>query len=54
MAGFIGKALQSLAEQTVQDFDVIVLDDASTDNLAEALKVWEGDINSSSSRKTWA
>ena len=44
MAGFIGKALQSLAEQTVQDFDVIVLDDASTDNLSEVLKVWEGDI----------
>lgn len=44
MAGFIGKALQSLAEQTIQDFDVIVLDDASTDNLNEALKVWEGDI----------
>lgn len=44
MAGFIGKALQSLAEQTVQDFDVIVLDDASTDNLAEVLEVWEGDI----------
>jgi glycosyltransferase involved in cell wall biosynthesis len=44
MAGFIGKALQSLAEQTVQDFDVMVLDDASTDNLQEVLKVWEGDI----------
>ena len=44
MAGFIGKALQSLAEQTVQDFDVIVLDDASTDNLTEALAPWSGDI----------
>jgi glycosyltransferase involved in cell wall biosynthesis len=44
MAGFIGKALQSLAEQTVQDFDVIVLDDASTDNLTEALAPWTGDI----------
>lgn len=44
MAKFIGKALQSLAEQTIQDFDVIVLDDASTDNLSEALAPWSGDI----------
>ncbi len=44
MAKFIGKTLQSLAEQTVQDFDVIVLDDASTDNLEEVLKDWSGDI----------
>lgn len=44
MAHFIGRALQSLASQTVQDFDVIVLDDASTDDLATALKPWSGDI----------
>ena len=44
MAGFIGKALQSLAEQTVQDFDVIVLNDASTDNLEDVLSVWAGDL----------
>jgi glycosyltransferase involved in cell wall biosynthesis len=44
MSGFIGKALQSLAEQTVQDFNVIVLDDASTDDLAKALEPWSGDI----------
>lgn len=44
MAGFIGKALQSLAAQTVQDFDVIVLNDASTDNLEDVLSVWSGDL----------
>lgn len=44
MANFIGKTLQSLAEQTVKDFDVVVLDDASTDNLSEVLALWSGDI----------
>lgn len=37
MAGFIGQALTSLLKQTVQDFDIIVLDDASEDNLSDAL-----------------
>lgn len=37
MAGLIGKTLDSLKAQTFQDFNVIVLDDASEDNLAEAL-----------------
>lgn len=44
MANFIGKALDSIAKQTVQDFDVIVLDDASTDDLPAALLPWSGDI----------
>lgn len=44
MAKYIGKALQSLSKQTVQDFDVIVLDDASTDDLENALVPWVGDI----------
>ena len=40
MARFIGKTMDSLIAQTVQDFDVLVLDDASADEsppLAEAL-----------------
>lgn len=44
MARFIGKTLQSLAEQTVQDFDVVILDDCSTDDLTTALQPWTGDI----------
>jgi glycosyltransferase involved in cell wall biosynthesis len=44
MAKFIGKTLQSLAEQTYQDFDVIVLDDASTDDLQAVLSPWSGDL----------
>lgn len=40
MSQYIGKTLQSLAEQTYKDFDVIILDDASTDNLTEALEPW--------------
>lgn len=46
MARFIGKALQSLAEQTVQDFDVIVLNDASkdTEELEAVLSPFVGDL----------
>jgi glycosyltransferase involved in cell wall biosynthesis len=37
MAQYIGKALESLKAQTFQDFDILILDDASTDDLALAL-----------------
>ena len=38
MAETIGATLYSLETQTVKDFDLIILDDASTDDLAGALK----------------
>lgn len=39
MAGFIGKTLESLKAQTIQDFEIIILDDFSKDELdSELLK----------------
>ena len=35
---FIGECLQSLANQTFQDFEIIIVDDASTDNSINAAK----------------
>src|SRR2546430_2354699 len=37
MAHFISEAIESVLSQTYQDFEILVLDDASTDNLAEVL-----------------
>ena len=37
MARFIGKTLDSLTKQTNQEFDIIILDDASTDDLTTAI-----------------
>ena len=45
MARYIGKALDSLMRQTFQDFDIIVLDDASTDELLPALAPYGDRIN---------
>lgn len=44
MAHMIRKALNSLRKQTVQDFDIIVWDDGSTDDLAAALEGYEDRI----------
>jgi len=41
MAGFIGKALDSIMAQTFRDFDVVVLDDGGTDDLAAALAPYD-------------
>jgi len=45
MANFIWKALDSLLAQTIQDFDIIVLDDCSTDDLLKALEPYNERIN---------
>ena len=61
-ARFLEKRLQSVLNQTYQDFEVIYLDDASTDNSNEVFSRFAGDkhirayfnkINSSSPFKQW-
>jgi glycosyltransferase involved in cell wall biosynthesis len=41
MAHFIGDAIESVLAQTHQDFELLILDDASTDNIAEVVSKYE-------------
>jgi glycosyltransferase involved in cell wall biosynthesis len=43
---YITQALESVLNQTFRDYDIIVIDDGSTDNTGEILKKYEGKIRS--------
>jgi CMP-N-acetylneuraminic acid synthetase len=42
-AKFLDKAIQSVLRQTIQDFELILVDDGSTDNTQEIIRVYEHD-----------
>jgi glycosyltransferase involved in cell wall biosynthesis len=44
-ADYIDQALASIAEQTLEDVDVLVSDNASTDATADVLDQWKGRLN---------
>ena len=41
---YIGQAIRSVLDQTVKADEIIVIDDGSTDNSAQAIKIFEQDI----------
>jgi len=40
LANYVGETLQSVLDQTMQDFEVIVVDDCSTDNSLQVAQEW--------------
>lgn len=44
-AGFIGKAIESVAAQTFMDWELLVVDDGSPDNTREVVENWQKKIS---------
>ena len=42
-AGLIGRSIKSVLRQTMPDFELIIIDDASTDNTEEVVRKFEDD-----------
>lgn len=40
--GFVNEAIASILNQTIQDFEFVILDDGSTDDTAKILRDWQG------------
>lgn len=45
-AGVLGRALRSVAAQTYKDYEVLVVDDGSTDDTKSVVQVWRDEFNS--------
>lgn len=43
MAGFLPQAVQSALAQSYTNLEVLIVDDGSTDNTSEVVRLWEGD-----------
>jgi len=52
-ARFLERALESVCEQTLGDFEIVAVDDGSTDETARVLEEWERRGRGSRSERNW-